>query len=115
MDVDKARHESRIAEVDGFRAGGMRDMGADFGDAFALDEYFAWGEDFAGLDVEEAGGVEDDWLSRRLRLGERGRRNQEGQEAGGQEAGRQRGEERKFTKCEFVSIRNGSGPLFSIT
>ena len=69
MDVDKARHESRIAEVDSFRAGGMRDVRADFGDAFALYENFAWGEDFAGLDVEEAGGVENDGFGGLWRLG----------------------------------------------
>ena len=58
--VDQAGQQGAVAEIDDFGAGGMRDGGADFGDAVALDEDFAGRNDFAGFDFEEARGVEDD-------------------------------------------------------
>jgi len=60
--VDEAGEERGVAEIDDLGGGGMRNRGANFNDAFALDENFAGSDDFAGFDVEEAGGVENDGL-----------------------------------------------------
>jgi hypothetical protein len=60
MGVDEAGHEGGVAKIEDLGSGGMRDGGAGGGDALAFDENLAWGEDAAGVDFEEAGGVEDD-------------------------------------------------------
>jgi hypothetical protein len=57
--VDQTGHEGAIAQVDGLRAGGMGYGGAGFNDAVALDEDFGGSGNFAGFNVQKAGGVED--------------------------------------------------------
>ena len=56
--VDEAGEQGGVAEVDDFRACG-RDFGADFFDASPWMR-ISPGGDAAGLDVEQAGGVQDD-------------------------------------------------------
>jgi len=57
--VDEAGHEGGVAEVDDDGTGGMRDQGAACADAVADDKDFAGRENLAGLDVKDAGGMQD--------------------------------------------------------
>jgi hypothetical protein len=67
--VDKAGKESGAAQVNDFGAGGAGDFRADFGYGVANDQDFAGSNDAAGLDVEQARGVEDDCVRAWPRLG----------------------------------------------
>jgi hypothetical protein len=73
--VDEAREQGNVAEVDDFGVLGMVDGCGDGADAVAFDEDFAGLEDCAGVDLEEAGGVEDDGLGL-LGVGDEWRKSQ---------------------------------------
>ena len=64
--VDEAGEQSGVAEVDDLCALRMVDGCADGADAVALDEDFAGAEECAGIDLEQARGVEHDGRGRRL-------------------------------------------------
>ena len=66
--VDETGKKRDIAEIEELRGSGMLDAGTDFNDAVALNKHLAGGNDFAGFDVEQPRGVENDGLgSVRLR------------------------------------------------
>jgi hypothetical protein len=48
----------------------MPDGGGDFDDFFSFNENFAGGSDFAGFDVQQPRGVQDDGVRGRLREGQ---------------------------------------------
>ena len=58
--VDEAGEEGAIAEVDDFGVGRAFEVRAYVGDAVVLDEDFARGEISTGVDLQEAGGVQED-------------------------------------------------------
>ncbi len=58
--VDEAGHQRRVAEIDDLGALWMVDGAADCADAVAFDEYFAGLQQVAGVDLEQARGVEHD-------------------------------------------------------
>ena len=60
MRIDQARQQRGVAEIDDLRAGGMCHRGTDGADAVALNQNLAGCGDVAGLDVEQARGVEND-------------------------------------------------------
>ena len=65
--VDEAGEQRGVAEVDDLGAGRMVDRGADGADAVTFDEDFAGPEQRAGIDLEQARGVEDDGRGGNLR------------------------------------------------
>jgi hypothetical protein len=74
VSVDQTRHQGRIAEIDGLRAGGMANRGAGSNDLSAFDQHLARGENTARFYVEKARGMENDGLRRgwSLRPGDAG-------------------------------------------
>jgi hypothetical protein len=66
MRVDEAGDQGGVAEVDDLRALRMVNRGADGANAVALNQDFARLEDLAGIDLKQAGGVEDDGRGRLL-------------------------------------------------
>jgi hypothetical protein len=58
--VDEAGEQGGVAEVEDARALRVVDRDADGADAVTLDEDFAGLKKRAGVDLEQAGGVEDD-------------------------------------------------------
>ncbi len=63
--VDQAGKQSGITEVDYLSASWAGNFGAGFFDEIAFNENFARGDDLAGVDFEEARGVENDGALRR--------------------------------------------------
>jgi hypothetical protein len=59
MDIYQAGHERAVAQINYFRAVGMRNGRAGFRDTITLDEHFAGRDDAAGFDIEQARGVEN--------------------------------------------------------
>jgi ethanolamine ammonia-lyase large subunit len=57
--VDQARHQGCIAEIDGLRAPGVGDRGADGNDLVSFNQHLSWGQDAATLDIEQARGMEN--------------------------------------------------------
>ncbi len=62
MCVDQTGQQRAGAQVDGFGACRMRDRGARFYDSIAADQHFAGSNDTSGFDVDQARGVEHDWV-----------------------------------------------------
>ena len=72
--VDQARHQGRVAEIDGLRTGGMGYGGAGSHDLSAFDQDLTGGENTARFYIEKTRGVENDGLrcGRSLRRGDAG-------------------------------------------
>jgi len=66
MRVDEAGEQRGVAEIDDLSALGMVDGSGDGADAVAFNEDLARLQERAGVDLEQAGGVEDDGRVRRL-------------------------------------------------
>ena len=61
--VDQPWHESAIAQIDDLCSRGTFDCRTDFDDAIPLDKNLAWLDQFAGLDVEQPGGMQHHRMS----------------------------------------------------
>ena len=72
VSIDEAWQESGVAEVHDFSALRMLHGGTDFDDAVALDKDFSRRDYFAGFNLEEARGVQNNDVLRRRRCGLRG-------------------------------------------
>ena len=69
MRVDQAGKQSAVAEVDHFGIGRPGNRTANFDDALALNQHFAGCDHMPGFDVEQARGVQDDGVFRRVSQG----------------------------------------------
>ena len=57
--IDQTGHQRAIAEIDRRRVTRMIDMTAHSDDAFAVDQHFAWSQDFSAVDIEQSRSVEN--------------------------------------------------------
>ena len=82
--VDQAGHQRRIAQVDGLRPGGVGDGRAGGNNLLSFDQHFSRRNNTPAFDIEQARGVENDWVrsGRSLCQGKRAE-----QEAGRKKAG----------------------------
>jgi len=58
--VDEAGHQGRVAQIDGLGSGGMGYGGAGGNDLLSFDQDLSGGKHAASLDIEQAGGMEND-------------------------------------------------------
>src|ERR1700678_3581295 len=81
--VDQAGHQRRIAQIDGLRPGGVVDGGAGRNNLLSFNEHFSGRNNTPAFDVEQAGGVENDWMrsSRGLCQGKRPEEETSGKKA----------------------------------
>jgi hypothetical protein len=67
--VDQARHQRGVAKVDGLRSGGVGHGGAGGNNLVPLHQDLSRRNNASGFDIEQARGMENDWVPRRLSLG----------------------------------------------
>lgn len=65
--IDESGHKRDVAEIKKFGVLRMFYGGTEFGDAIILDEDFTRSDEFAGFDLEKAGGVKNDGVFGRRR------------------------------------------------